>query len=108
MKYGGVSLLASKTGNVRFEVPTPLGFMVRTTEEYWERIVTEKHRNRSALAEPEVVRHSVADPHVSLFYRSCESNWIVAVVRRQNGEGFLITCYLAATIKKGIEIWKRK
>jgi hypothetical protein len=102
--------------NVRFAVQTPLGFTVRTTEEYWERIITEKHRNmraretevRSALAEPDVVRQSVADSHVLLFYRSCESNWIVAVVRRQNGEGFLITCYLAATIKKGTEIWKRK
>lgn len=102
--------------NVRFEVQTPLGFTVRTTDEYWERIVTEKHRNmrgcetdvKTTLIDPEVVRQSVADPNVLLFYRSAGSNWTVAVVRRQNGGGFLITCYLAAAIKKGTEIWKRK
>ena len=61
--------------NVRFEVQTPLGFTVRTTDEYWERIVTEKHRNmrgcetdvKTTLIDPEVVRQSVADPNVLLF-----------------------------------------
>ncbi len=29
---------------IRFEIETPLGFTVRTTEGYWQRIVTMKHR----------------------------------------------------------------
>lgn len=101
---------------VRFEVKTPIGFTVRTTDEYWERIVTEKHRNmrdreaevKKALGDPDIVRQSVADPNVVLFYRFHEINWTIAVVRRQNEEGFLITCYVTAAIKKGTEIWKRK
>jgi len=101
---------------VRFEVQTPLGFIVRTTNEYWERIVNEKHRNmrdredevKNTLADPDVVRQSVADAKVLLFYRPHQEGWTVAVVRRQNGEGFLITCYLAATVKKGTEVWRRK
>ena len=96
---------------VRFEIQTPLGFTVRTTDEYWERIVSEKHRNmrghedevREALG-----KRSVADPNVLLFYRPYQEGWIVAVARRLNEEGFLITCYLTAAIKKGTEIWKRK
>lgn len=102
--------------NVRFEVQTPLGFTVRTTDEYWERIVSEKHRNmrsheeavKETLGDPHVVKESVADPHVLLFYRPRPEGWTAAVVRRLNGEGFLITCYLTAAIKKGTERWKRK
>lgn len=101
---------------VRFEVQTPIGFTVRTSDEYWERIVNEKHRNmrgredevKKTWADPDVVKQSVADAKVLLFYRPRQQGWTVAVVRRQNGEGFLITCYLAAAIKKGTEVWRRK
>ena len=101
---------------VRFEIQTPLGFAVRTTDEYWERIVSEKHRNmrgheddvRATLGDPDLVKQSVADPQVLLFYLKNLMGWTVAVVHRLNGEGFLITCYLTAAIKKGTEIWKRK
>lgn len=101
---------------VRFEIQTPLGFTVRTTDEYWERIVSEKHRNmrgheedvRATLGDPDLVKQSVADPQVLLFYRKNLMGWTVAVAHRLNGEGFLITCYLTAVIKKGAEIWKRK
>lgn len=100
----------------RFEVQTPLGFTVRTTDQYWERIVGEKHPNmrreeeavRNSLANPDVVKQSVADATVLLFYRQRQVGWTVAVARRLNGEGFLITCYLTAAIKKGPDIWKRK
>jgi len=37
--------------NVIFEVATPLGFIVRVTETYWEMIVSNKHpvmKNREA------------------------------------------------------------
>ena len=101
---------------VRFEIRTPLGFTVRTTEDYWERIVTEKHRNmraheadvKAALSDPDLIKTSVADQNVLLFYRPRQEGWTVAVARRLNGEGFLITCYLTAAIKKGTEIWKRR
>ena len=91
---------------VRFEIETPLGFTVRTTDEYWERIVSEKHRNmRGHEAE---VKETLGDPNVLVFYRPRQEGWTVAVARRLNGEGVLITCYLTAAIKKETEIWKRK
>jgi hypothetical protein len=102
--------------SIRFEVLTPLGFTVRTTEEYWQRIVNEKHPSmqnqdeavKYTLGNPDVVKQSVADANVLLFYRSRQEGWTVAVARRLNGEGFLITCYPTAAIKKGTEIWKRR
>ncbi len=63
---------------------------------------------REALGDPDVVKRSVTDPNVLLFYRPYQEGWIVAVARRLNEEGYLITCYLTAAIKKGTEIWKRK
>ena len=101
---------------IRFEVQTPLGFTVRTTDAYWQRIVTMKHRTmrdheedvKHTLSNPDVVRRSVADPNVLLFYHPIEIGWMVAVVRRLNGEGFLITCYRTAAVKKGGDVWKRR
>lgn len=101
---------------IRFEVETPLGFTVRTTEGYWQRIVTMKHRTirdhegevKHTFSNPDVVWRSVADPSVSLFYRPIEIGWMVAVVRRLNGEGFLITCYRTVAVKKGGDVWKRR
>ena len=68
---------------VRFEIQTPLGFTVRTTDEYWERIVSEKHRNmrghedevKETLGDPDVVKQSTADPNVLLFYRPRQEGW---------------------------------
>ncbi len=63
---------------------------------------------KKTLAAPHLVKQSIADSKVLLFYRPRQEGWTVAVVRRLNGEGFLITCYLTAAIKKGTEIWKRR
>ncbi|MBH0196663.1 MAG: hypothetical protein HP494_13985 [Nitrospira sp.] len=63
---------------------------------------------KKTLSDPDLVKQSVADPNELLFYRRHQEGWTVAVARRLNGEGFVITCYLTAAIKKGTEIWKRR
>ena len=101
---------------IRFEVETPLGFTVRTTEGYWQRIVTMKHRNmlnheedaKHTLSNPDVVRRNVADSSVSLFDRPIEIGRMVAVALRLNGEGFFIACCRTAAVKKGGDVWKRR
>ena len=58
-----------------FEVLTPLGFTVRTSESYWQRLIV-KHPNiedleelvQQALADPDEVRQSSRDSGVLLFY----------------------------------------
>ena len=100
---------------MKFELLTPLGFTVRTSESYWQRLII-KHPDienlkdlvQQALISPDQVRRSSRDPDVLLFYLARnEKRWVVAVVRRLNGNGFLITTYQTDAIKEGEIIWRR-
>jgi hypothetical protein len=99
-----------------FAVGTPLGFRVRVTRSRWELIVEVKHPAMSGcevqiqetLAQPDEVRQSRRDPAVYLFYRlERAGRWVCAVVKRLDGEGFLITSYPTDSIKEGVRIWPR-
>jgi hypothetical protein len=102
-------------GAFAFRIATPLGFTVRCTNTYWSFIVSHKHpimlgrdaEIKIVLADPDEIRRSRKDSNVLLFYRGDSPRWMCAVVRRENGEGFLITAYLTDTIKAGEQIWKR-
>jgi hypothetical protein len=95
-----------------FEVLTPLGFTVRTTVEYWLFIETKhpKLRGRAqevvaVLGHPDQVCQSREDATVYLFYRVDQSRLLCAVVKRLEGEGFLITAYPCDKVKEGNRIW---
>ncbi len=99
-----------------FDVPTPLGFRVHVTLQYWEFIVSIKHpvmagRNaqvEEALRNPDEIRSSKGDSQVFLFYKSEEARrWVCAVAKRLDGDGFLITAYPTDAIKEGQRIWHR-
>jgi hypothetical protein len=103
------------TGDLLFDVATPLGFNVRCTRSYWEFIVTYKHpvlEGREAevqqvLADPDEVRRSRKDLNVMLFYGGAGSRWLCAVARREDGTAFLITAYPTDAIKAGDRTWTR-
>ncbi|ADE13477.1 hypothetical protein Nhal_0277 [Nitrosococcus halophilus Nc 4] len=60
------------------------------------------------LQVPDEIRRSRSDPAVFLFYRlERPGRWLCAVVKRLNGEGFLITTYPTDAIKEGEQIWSR-
>jgi len=99
-----------------FNVMTPLGISVHTTPQYWEYIRTIKHPTmRGALdlviltlQHPDQIRQSRFDVNVFLFYRSVgEVRWVCAVVKAENGTGFLISAYPTDKIKRGNLIWKK-
>lgn len=99
-----------------FEVSTPLGFDVRTTRSYWQLIVTIKHpimdgqenQVQDVLQTPDEIRVSRRDAQVYLFYKLEEPRrWICVVVKRLNGDGFLITTYPTDGIKEGKQIWHK-
>lgn len=99
----------------KFEILTPLGFRVRTSEEYWQKLII-KHPDIAeleaeviqALTNPEEIRQSRRDTNIVLFYLTLkEKRWVVAVARRLNGDGFLITAYQTDAIKEGDLIWHR-
>jgi hypothetical protein len=98
---------------MKFDILTPLGFTVRTSEAYWQRLVI-KHPDleeveelvQLALSAPDEVRRSSRDAEVLLFYRvRREERWVVAVARRLNEDGFLITAYQTDAIKEGEAVW---
>ena len=99
----------------RFEILTSLDFRVRTSDEYWEKLIV-KHPDiaalesevKQALSNPDIVRKSSRDPNILLFYRTLkERRWVVAVARKLNGDGFLITAYQADAIKEGETLWRK-
>jgi hypothetical protein len=99
----------------KFEILTPLNFTVRTSEEYWQKLIV-KHPDiadleaevRQALASPDEIRRSSRDPNLLLFYLTLkEKQWVVAVARRLNGDGFLITAYQTDAIKEGETLWHK-
>jgi len=99
-----------------FDVATPLGFLVRSTEVYWKIITTIKHpvmadkldAVKNTLSDPDEIRQSKSDPQVLLFYRTIRrACWLCAVVKRLNGMGFLVTAYPTENIKEGKQIWKK-
>jgi hypothetical protein len=101
--------------DVFLEVETPLGFSVRCTQQHWDSIVRVKHPAmvgregiiRQVLEDPEEIRKSRKDERVLLFYRRQGERYFSAVVRRPNGDAFLITTYPTDAIKAGEVIWTR-
>lgn len=101
---------------ILFEVLTPLNFTVRITEDYWNTIVSIKHpvmkgkeeEVRLTLNGPDEIRQSLKDKDVYLFYKmQIVKRWICAVMKDNNGYGFLITTYPTDNIKEGKLIWKK-
>jgi hypothetical protein len=81
------------SGEILFEVRTPLGFSVRTPASYWTLISTVKHPImhdkleliRQTLTDPSEIRVSKRDSCVYLFYRSDgEKRWVCAVAKQTN------------------------
>lgn len=99
-----------------FEVLTPLDLRVRISRRRWELISTVKHpvmadgeaRVRAALEGPDEVRQSRTEPKMLLFYKAeSPKRWTCAVVKRTNGEAFLVTAYPTDAIKEGVRTWPK-
>jgi hypothetical protein len=104
------------TKDIIFNIPTPIGFTVRESQNHWELVATVKHPSmkgleedvKNTLANPDEIRQSRRDSEVFLFYRlQRPGRWICVVVKRLNKEGFLITTYVTDKIKEGNQIWKK-
>ena len=100
---------------VLFNVVTPQGKQIRTTEQYWHEITTYKHPQLAGhlsqvelvLVDPDKIRKSRSDEHVYLYYRRVKSGILCVVVRHLNGEGFVVTAYSTEKEKEGITIWQK-
>jgi len=99
---------------IYFEVVTPFNIRVRTTKEYWNYIVSVKHRPmkgkeeivKETLLNPDEIYRSKIDQSVYLYYKKYDKIYCV-IVRHMGDEGFLITAYPTDKIKEGESIWRR-
>ena len=97
----------------RFNIETPLGSSVRTSNRHWSALIEKhpylediEHFIQLALSQREEVRRSSKDPDVILFYFQIKfRRWAVAVTRQLEKEGFLITAYQTGAIKEGEILW---
>lgn len=63
---------------------------------------------QQTINKPDVINQSQRDINVLLFYRTLKNKrWLVAVARRLNGEGYLITAYQTDAIKIGEKLWPK-
>lgn len=101
---------------VYFEIKTPTGIIVRTTKDYWKKIVQLKHPSiakyetqvKDVLSDPDQVRSSRQDLRVNIYYKSLGKIYICIVVDRINNlEGYIITAYLTDRIKEGEKIYDK-
>lgn len=61
---------------------------------------------QATLQNPSQVRLSNSDKKVYLFYTlERKGRWICVVVKRLNGDGFVITTYPTDAIKEGVQLW---
>ena len=97
-----------------FEVQTPLGYRVVLTRDRWRQIVRHKHPAlaghekdvRACLESPAVVRESVKDPDVHLYYVPSDDVYLCVVTTPVDEEDrFVVTAYFTKNIKKGTELW---
>ena len=97
-----------------FQVPTFLGFSLRTTRDYWL-LIESKHPKLSGWAEdvaqvlssPDRICNSQHDSTVDLLYHPGQQRLPCGIVKRVNGEEFLITAYPCDKIKEEEMIWPK-
>lgn len=99
---------------VYFTVKTPFGTNIRTTREYWNKIITTKHPSiaklekeiKKTLSSPDQIRISQQDKQVHLYYKSLGKVHICIVTDYiSSKEGYIITAYLTDRIKEGEQIY---
>lgn len=99
-----------------FTVTTTLGYRVSLSRDRWREIIRYKHPAmagneqavRACLAGPRIIRESVKDPEVHLYYAPLGQAYLCVVVAPQNkGDRFVVTVYFTKNIKKGKELWTK-
>jgi len=76
-------------------------------------VLGETNKMKKTLASPHIVRKSLYNEKVWLFYRFFEDTpvtekYLMVAARVFNNEGFVVTSYFTDKVKIGEEIWKEK
>ena len=99
-----------------FTVQTPLGYRVSLSRDRWRQITRFKHPAlsghekdvRACLQNPAVVRESVKEANVHMYYTESEGLFLCVVTAPSDGDDrFVVTAYFTNNIKQGKELWKK-
>lgn len=103
---------------VLFEEKDILGRTIRTTKDYWQKIITIKHRElkyainevKQTLVQPDEIRQSVTDETILLYAKRFQQyDILIVAVKVLNGDGFLVTVYQTTVYKqKGKLLWPKQ
>ncbi len=106
----------SITHEILFEIVDVFGKKIRTTHNYWHKIISEKHADleykiddvKETLKTPDSVYQSVTDDTIALYRRHIKHDTLVVVAKHLNGEGFIVTVYQTTKTKiKGKQLWPK-
>lgn len=97
---------------IKFEVNCSLGKKIRTSDDYWKKIVSTKHPGmerheelvKQTLTNPEEVRRSKKEAAIHLYYRKSNGYYCCVVAKHLNGDGFVVTTYMTDRIRIGERI----
>ena len=98
-----------------FTVLSPLGYRVFLERDRWRQIVRHKHpalagcenEIRACLASPTMIRESIKEPDVHMYYGAAQKAHLCVVAAPADGvEYFVVTAYFTTAIKKGKELWR--
>jgi hypothetical protein len=99
---------------VIFTTVSPLGYHVSLSRDRWREIIRFKHpalagHEKAVCAcvhNPKLVRESVKDPAVHLYYAPAGRLHLCVVTAPENtGKYFVVTAYFTKNIKEGKELW---
>ena len=102
--------------DILFEVSSSyFNKIIRTTAEYWQKIVDEKHPSTKGneqkviltIQNPDEIRQSKKYRDIFLYYKLFGDKHICVVIKILNDEGFIVTAYHTTKIKEGGSVWKK-
>jgi len=105
---------------VIFAVASKFGKKISLTEGKYEHVYQrhpevfgEINKMKKTLASPQILRRSLYDEKVWLFYRLFKKTpvtekYLMVAVRIFNNEGMVVTSYFTDRIKMGEEIWRER
>lgn len=107
-------MVPARKTDTYFSVTDCFGKKIRTTRRYWQLIVDIKHPSvkgkenqvKITLESPDFVKHSKQDLKVFLYYKKANKYYFCVVARHENGNGFIITAYMARSVISGEKIWE--
>jgi len=103
-----------------FEVISKFDWRISLTEARYNHVCKrhpevfgEVDKMKETLSSPQVVRKSMYDEKVLLFYHffkntTVTEKYLMVAARILNVEGFVVTSYFTDKIKMGVEIWGEK